>query len=372
MLSSLSGNSRYLYRLVDAKTNETLVEGTFHTQRAPGSTFTFEIQGDSHPERSEHFNSALYTQVLRSAAMDRPDFYFTSGDDFSVDRLKSVNATTVAERYLLQRSYLAQVAQFAPVYLVNGNHERGASSQLNGTPNSVGVWAQTSRNSLFPQPAPDDFYSGDVAQVPYIGQLRDYYAWVWGDALFVVIDPYWHSTRKDVAEGWDVTLGNAQYAWLETTLKTSSAKYKFVFAHHVLGTGRGGIEQAGLFEWGGENLAGSNEFSRMRPSWGLPIHDLMAKNGVTVFFQGHDHVFAKQQLDGVVYQTLPNPSEPEYTSGRAKYYHSGVLMPNSGRVRVTVSPEKTLVEYVRSYLPKDAATKRPDGGIAYSYEIPAR
>jgi len=30
-------------------------------------------------------------------------------------------------------------------------------------------------------------------QIPYIGLLRNYFAWTWGDALFVVIDPYWES-----------------------------------------------------------------------------------------------------------------------------------------------------------------------------------
>jgi len=40
-------------------------------------------------------------------------------------------------------------------------------------------------------------------------------------------------------------------------------------------------------------------------------------------------------------------------------------------VRVTVSPRKVLVEYVRSYLPKDASAAHPDGEIAFSYEIAA-
>ena len=26
--------------------------------------------------------------------------------------------------------------------------------------------------------------------------IQDYYAWTWGDALFVVIDPYWYTTTK--------------------------------------------------------------------------------------------------------------------------------------------------------------------------------
>ena len=119
--------------------------------------------------------------------------------------------------------------------------------------------------------------------------MRDYYAWTWGDALFVVIDPYWHSMNPvdNVYGGgsknrnlWAVTLGDAQYKWLKQTLESSKAKYKFVFAHHVLGIGRGGIEQAGLYEWGGKDPRGEDQFAQRRPNWSLPIHQLMAKNGV--------------------------------------------------------------------------------------------
>ena len=56
------------------------------TQRAPGSAFTFAIQGDSHPERvNKQFDAELYVRALNNAAADRPDFYLTIGDDFSVD-----------------------------------------------------------------------------------------------------------------------------------------------------------------------------------------------------------------------------------------------------------------------------------------------
>ena len=34
----------------------------------------------------------------------------------------------------------------------------------------------------------------------------------------------------------------------------------------------------------------------------MPVHQLMVKNGVTIFFQGHDHLFARQERDGMVYQ----------------------------------------------------------------------
>ncbi|MBK6791106.1 MAG: hypothetical protein IPG80_00895 [Anaerolineales bacterium] len=187
LLSNLQPNSEYYYSVNGG------AQHTFHTARAQGSTFTFAIQGDSHPERTKNqFDPDLYTKTLLSAASIQPDFYMTIGDDFSVDTLKDANAETVRTLYINQRQWLGLVD--APVFLVNGNHEQASLANLDGTPNNVAVWAQTSRNAYYPQPAPDNFYTGNVEPVEFIGQLRDYYAFTWGDALFVVIDPYWHST----------------------------------------------------------------------------------------------------------------------------------------------------------------------------------
>jgi hypothetical protein len=284
-----------------------------------------------------------------------------------VDTLKDVNPQTVAQLYINQRQWLGLVD--APVFLVNGNHEQASLANLDGTPNNVAVWAQTSRNAYYAQPAPDDFYTGNPEPIEHIGLLRDYYAFIWGDALFVVIDPYWHSPQtvdnqfgvdrdqKKDHDLWNVTLGDAQYAWFKQTLETSNAKYKFVFAHHVNGTGRGGIELADTFEWGdAANLSAHR-------TWDKTIHQVMEDSGVTIFFQGHDHIFVKQELDGVIYQTLPEPANPFYSWENEDAFTSSDKFPNSGHVRVTVAPDGVTVDYVRSYL------DQPDE-VAFSYIVP--
>ncbi len=242
-------------------------------------------------------------------------------------------------------------------------------ANLNGAANNVAVWAQTARNAYYPQPAPDAFYAGDATPAQYIGPLRDYYAFTWGDALFMVLDQYWHSPvtvdnqfgadhdQKGQRDLWQVTISDTQYQWLRRTLETSTAKHKFVFAHHVNGTGRGGVEVAGTYEWGDQK-----QLAAKRPGWPSPIHQLMARSGVTIFFQGHDHLFARQELDGVVYQTLPEPANPFYTTETADAYKSGDQLPNSGHLRVAVAASGVRVDYVRSYL------DRPDE-VAFSYTV---
>ncbi|MFZ9652688.1 MAG: metallophosphoesterase [Steroidobacteraceae bacterium] len=385
-LTGLTGDTKYFYRLqflpADGSTAQASDEYSFQTARAPGATFSFAIQGDSHPERERNeFDAALYQRTLDTVAAGRPDFYIAMGDDFSVDQLDlaTIDESKVRGRYTLQRPYFSTVARRAALFLVNGNHEQAARYLLDGTPNNVAVWAQNARNSLYSQPAPNAFYGGNPEQVAFIGQLRNYYSWTWGDALFAVIDPYWASPVPvdNVFGGgvkrsnlWEVTHGDAQYQWLKTTLENSKAKYKFVFAHHVMGTGRGGIEIANLWEWGGKSATGVDEFMTRRPTWATPIHRLMAANKVTIFFQGHDHIWVRQMLDGVTYQTLPEPADPQYALRNADAYDSGDKFPNTGFTRVTVAPTGVRVEYVRTWLPADEGVGKTSGSVAFSYSLP--
>ena len=398
VFAKLQPNTEYFYRMQFRKPGEvtfkTRPECRFHTQRVAGNSFIFAIQGDSHPERPQMSDPELYARTLLNAASAKPDFYICMGDDFSVAPVRTVNADSIGERYTLQRPFLGLVAQSAPLFLLNGNHEQASLFNFNQADvrHEVAVLAQTARNQYYPTPAPDGFYTGDIVPLKSIGLLKDYYAWTWGDALFVVLDNYWQSPaivdsgfhddkggggnggqggHKD-RDWWGLTLGDAQYHWFKRTLEQSKARFKFVFAHHVLGTGRGGVDEADLYEWGGRNKRGDWEFSHMRPGWDLPVHQLMVKHGVTIFFQGHDHLFARQELDGIIYQEVPMPADWAYETRNEDRYQSGVKLPNSGHLRVTVAPEQVKVEYVRSYLPKDETAERKTGELACSYVIKAK
>ncbi len=166
-----------------------------------------------------------------------------------------------------------------------------------------------------------------------------------------------------------MSIGDTQYQWFKNTLEQSNAQYKFVFTHHVLGTGRGGVEMADLYESGGQGRNDTWEFDEKRPGWELPIHQLMVKHGVTIFFQGHDHLFARQQCDGVIYQSTPNPADATYQAFNREAYKSGHILPNSGHLHVTVSPKDVRVDYIRAYLPRDETSEHKNGEIALSYTV---
>lgn len=378
-INGLQPNTAYFYRLSTRPPNGTWTtepERSFHTQRPSGHAFTFTVQADPHLDYNTE--PALYLRCLANALADSPDFHIDLGDTFMTDKHRG--RETAAAQYMAQRYYFGQIAASTPLFLVLGNHDGEAGRWLDGTVNNMAVWSNAQRKRYFPNPTPDSFYTGNATKDPNAGLLEDYYAWEWGDALFVVLDPFWYSTRQRGGEdNWSRTLGREQYDWLASILTRSHAKFRFVFLHHLVGgsgkDARGGVEAAPLYEWGGHNPDGADVFREKRPGWPLPIHDLLVKNHVNIVFHGHDHLFVKQELDGIVYQEVPQPGQPRYDNTRSagEYgYKSGTLLGSSGHLRIRVDANKATVEYVRAYLPSDESAKRKNGTVDCRYEVTPR
>ena len=381
-LDSLAADTRYFYRLVYHLPGPGAVflgpERTFHTQRAAGATFSFVVQADPHLD--EKSDTALYRRCLQNQLADAPDFMVDLGDFLMNDKLKNtqgkITHDTVTYRCHLLRSFYETACHSVPLFIALGNHEGEAGWNLNGTDQNVAVFSAIDRQKFFVNPVPDGFYSGDEAAQPFVGQRGNYYAWVWGDAQFIVLDPYWYTTEKpDSLHGWRWTLGKTQYDWLKNTLETSTAKFKFVFAHHLVGgdpQGRGGTEFADKYEWGGQNLDGTDGWAANRPGWPKPIKQLLEENRVNIFFHGHDHFFGKQEKDCLIYQETPQPSLPNFQNANEAEdygYLSGQILPNAGHIRVTVGPDGVKTEYVRAYLPQNETANRHNGDISATYFI---
>jgi hypothetical protein len=345
-------------------------EHTFHTPRPPGQSFTFAIEADPHLDSNS--NTEAYALTLENIASENPDFLLDLGDTFFSEKQPGVNQAIITERHVLYRPYFGSVCHSVPLFLVLGNHEGECGWRLDGTPGNVAVMAANTRKLYYPNPIPDSFYSGDVKTEEFVGLRHDYYAWEWGDALIVVLDPYWHTASKP---DWGWTLGEDQYKWFKNTLSASKAKFKFVFCHNLVGgsgtDARGGAEFAHLFEMGGSNANGTYGFDVNRPGWGKPIHQLMVENHVSIFFHGHDHFYGKQEKDGVIYQEVPQPSNRSITNmSAAEYgYVTGLFLPGRGHLLLTVTPDSTRVEYVKTYLSTEENASRKNKEIADSYIV---
>ena len=388
-ITGLTGNTRYFYRVRYRAPGQSAFLArdphTFHTARPPGETFTFTMQADSHMD--ENSSVDMYHQTLQNIATTQPDFHIDLGDTFMCEKHSAplqaevkpaTDLQTVVTRYLYERQNFGLMAHSTPLFLVNGNHEGEIGYLNDGTPNNLAVWTTLARKRFFPNPEANSGYTTPEGAEPIVGLRQHPYAWTWGDALFVVLDPFWF-TKSQVKQGnrWTWTLGKTQYDWLRATLEGSNAKYKFVFAHHLVGgkdpSSRGGIEMAPYFEWGGLEVDGTNTFDKNRPGWGKPIHKLFVDTHVSAFFHGHDHVFVRQELDGVVYQEVPQPSAVNTGNGAQLAteggYVAGTILSSSGHMRVTVAPNKATVEYVRTWLPKDETATKKNASIDNTYTI---
>ena len=306
-----------------------------------------------------------------------PDFIIDLGDTFMSDKVRPETYEIVEQRYLLQRSFFGLLCHSVPLFLVLGNHDGEAGWELDGTADNLAIWSTMFRKYYFPNPQPNEFYSGSETEEEFVGLCQNYYAWQWGDALFVVLDPYRYTQQKggNKSDGWSWTLGEKQYHWFRQTISNSNAPFKFVFCHQLIGgdtQGRGGVEWVPYYEMGGHNMDDTWGFDQRRPGWDKPIHTLMVDNNVTIFFHGHDHFFAKQELDSVIYQLVPQPSHHNFkraNQAETYGYLSGDILPNSGHLRVTVSSSEVLVEYVRTYLPETENAERINGQISHTYHI---
>jgi hypothetical protein len=92
---------------------------------------------------------------------------------------------------------------------------------------------------------------------------------------------------------------------------------------------------------------------------------------VNIFFQGHDHLYAWETMDNMVYQEVPMPSDTSYEIGmlaNADAY-TDVTLDGSGHLRVTVDEECVTVDYVAAYLPEDTMGEHQNRAIRHSYQI---
>lgn len=392
-ITGLSANTRYYYRMRYHAPGDgmedwvTRSEHSFMTQRAIGSTFTFAVTSDSHNAGA----TTPFTTSMQSILNNHPDFLIDIGDtqfaEFTRNSSIQSNLNNAYKEYRAN-THFGAFGHSVPIFLSTGNHEEEEGWNLDDS-YSRGVADIQARKAFFPTPVDGDFYSGNtdplaaIDESVYGDEMReDYYAWEWGDALFVVIDPFQYTMNLPYAPAageesddsqtgnqWSWTLGAQQFQWLKDTLENSNAKYKFMFSHNMLGginrtiSGvgagyvRGGAEAARYYEWGGKDASENYVFNDFRDPelFGTkPIHQLMVENGVSAYFHGHDHQYVYELRDDIVYQEVPSPSMSGsgftgiYTVGTYADYQTVAMCSNAGYLRVTVSPEEATVEYVNT------------------------
>jgi hypothetical protein len=334
--TGLAAATRYEYEVLDPD-GTPLAAGSTITQRPAGQSFTFALITDTHigsnPTYDNQGNWCTLAKIAAQAGAASPDFIINLGDmldfhDFGFNEPPPAASYSRLAYLHYRRSLgasLGMTSHFATVG--NWEGEDGFYSE-----DEIGL-SRGQRMLYVPGPSPTTYpQSGSPAQ--------DYYAFTWGDALFVILNvmsytPTKHLLSYDPGLADDWTLGETQTSWLATTLAQATSRWKFVLIHHPVG-GDAADDLNSAYGRGGGRAAYVGEQAA--------LHQWMLDYGVQVFFYGHDHVFTDMVVDGIHY-TEPGSAGAIwlFDSSTTGYETS---WQESGWGRVTVGPANVDVQFL--------------------------
>jgi hypothetical protein len=350
-LRDLQAGTRYRYEVVDCRAgaDATLYEGSVVTARPPGDRFSFTLISDTHIGADLSFtnqgNPATLSGASAQMAAASPDFLLNLGDILDFHQygfnVPPPDGSITRLAYLNYRTTLGGLLGNTAHYPVLG----GWDSE-NGCDTLEEIERSRQQRLLYlPAAGPETYPQGGSA-------FQDYYAFNWGDALFVVLNVYTYTPGCHLLGAFpglpdDWTLGAAQLDWLRATLAKDTSKWKFLFIHHPVG-GSAGDDINSAYGRGGGLAAhvGEQEI----------VHQLMIQHRVQVMFYGHDHVFTDMVVDDIHY-TLPGSAGAIWMFSAAETGYTQ-FWPDAGWGRVDVSPDDVRVRFMAL-----------DGEVLHEYTI---
>ena len=342
-VTDLRPATAYEYRLLlkqeSGESPQPSANGSFRTQRKGAASYTVLLMTDPHTGYFPPGSSPVRTldRVVQNAAKTKADFVRDLGDNVAwagSREMPQTNSSGVSSAFARYRRQIGPLSAHCPHFAVIGNWS-GESGKF---PESNIQIVAGVRRSLLPGPNHQTYPQGG-------SEGEDYYAFSWGDALYVILNIQTYSKPSklerlpsrmaDVNQIDEWTLGEKQMIWFETTLKNATERYRFVCIHHPAGGNAGDFLNT-IYGRGGARAWNTGEQAR--------IHALMKKHNVQIFFYGHDHVFVDDVVDGIHY-TLPGSCGApwHFTREETGYERS---WPDSGHAQLDITPEKATVTFI--------------------------
>jgi len=342
-LTGLCAATRYEYRVLmkqDAGGSlQPVVRGSFRTQRKRPARYTAVLITDPHSGFFADGSKPVLTldKVVRNASRAKPEFVLDLGDNVAWPGSREYGQESLdgaVEAYTRYRRQLGPLSINSPHFAVIGNWS-GESGKF--PEEAIGRVADV-RKAFLPGPNHLTYPQGG-------SEREDYYAFSWGDALYVILNIQTYSRpsqpnelpslAEDVNRITDWTLGEKQMAWFETTLRKANERFRFVCIHHPAG-GNAGDAANTLYGRGGARAWNTGEQAR--------IHALMKQHHVQIFFYGHDHVFVDDVVDGIHYALPGSCGAPwKFTKEETGYKR---FWPDSGHAQLDVTSQKATVSFI--------------------------
>jgi hypothetical protein len=246
-VKDLSPATRYEYRvLLKQGTDESLrpaASGSFRTQRKGPASYTAVLMTDPHTGSFPPGSAPVLTldKVVQNASRAKAEFVLDLGDNVAWRGSREFPQTSsdgALSAYARYRRQIGPLSMQCPHFAVIGNWE-GESGKF---PEKSIETVAAVRRALLPGPNDQTYPQGGSAR-------EDYYAFSWGDALYVMLNIQTYSKPSnpdrlpsrmaDVNQITEWTLGEKQMAWFETTLKNATERFRFVCIHHPAGGNAG-------------------------------------------------------------------------------------------------------------------------------------
>lgn len=353
VLPNLREGTPYRYRVRARSAGclnfEGLEEHQFTTARRSGETFAFLIGADSHVAklylcgRACRDTLTMSREIVSRMAQEEADFFIDLGDTAMThiwrDGYPAETQQEADARYRIARAHLEGLSAKFPTFFVLGNHE--GETGFSGARHS-------------------DFLTGisTAARLRYtsnppngVNALENFYAFEWGDALFIVLDPFRYTNvgRGPPDDPLQWTLGEEQLAWLTETMNRSDRTWKFLFAHHLVG---GAYEPSSPYPAYGEGGAQCADVGEQ-----AQVQELMERYGGH-FFYGHNHLFAHGVNDGVHY-ILTSAYGGELHTNRMYLFEYENVIAEHGYTKVYVAPDRFTFRFIRA----------SGGDVLYEYTV---
>ncbi|MCA9485586.1 MAG: metallophosphoesterase, partial [Nanoarchaeota archaeon] len=300
-LTGLTANTRYFYRPYVRRngTSENYcafhAERNFTTTRPSGTAFSWAHLTDSHWYRPFIYQPNVtgqnrYLNTTEQIRSEDFDFVIDTGDT-AMTHVGCTAASDQADtdfRYLTTRNAYAADLPF-PIYMSLGNHE--AEFDFGGTAGhseQLMNWSTLSRLKYWTAPTNETYSYGGSSGTLNGQNLRNYYAFDYGDATFIILDTYRYNNRSGgIQDPSQWTLGREQFEWLNQTLASSNKKWKFLFGHHILGGGDNSVCGYHYGDGGGNySQTGDAQYGQ------IAINPLMERYNAQFYVYGHVHHFA--------------------------------------------------------------------------------
>ncbi len=140
-----------------------------------------------------------------------------------------------------------------------------------------------------------------------------YYSFTAGNSLFIFLDSN--------IPGQERKITGEQYTWLEQTLSASGHEHTFVFVHHPLYP-----EKAAGYHYGGCLDKYPKERDRLEA--------LFKKYKVTIVFAGHEHIYLRKVVDGVMHIITGGGGAMLYSEEEnGGFYHFVLVTVDGNRVK---------------------------------------